>query len=143
MLKIAASSLIGELQSYLVAKQAEIDALPDYSEQVSAAKYLWTNKDRQVFKQIRDLLEVQCPGIRRCHYCEDSAADECEHIWPKSLFPHKTFVWSNYLFACGICNGSHKGDQFAVFDANGEAMELARKRNAPVLPPPVGPPCVP
>lgn len=138
MRKIAANALPPELQTPLATQQAKINALADYAEQVYAAKYLWANKDRHFFEQIRNLLEVQCPGIRRCHYCEDSAADEVEHVWPKDIYPEKTFDWGNYLFACGPCNGSHKRDQFAVFDANGQIIELARKSKAPVLPPASG-----
>lgn len=42
---------------------------------------------------------------QRCMYCEDSCADEVEHIRPKHLYPETTFVWTNYLYACGPCNG--------------------------------------
>lgn len=55
-----------------------------------------------------------CAGARRCGYCEDSAADEVEHIWPKDLYPERVFAWSNYLYACGSCNGP-KNSRFAVF----------------------------
>ena len=38
-------------------------------------------------------------------YCEDSYADEVEHIRPKHLYPEAVFAWPNYLYTCGPCNG--------------------------------------
>lgn len=63
-------------------------------------------------------------------------ADEVEHIKPKSLFPQDTFSWSNYLFACGPCNGP-KNDQYGVVQGN-QVIEFRRGRNDPVIPPPIG-----
>ena len=48
-------------------------------------------------------------------YCEDSVGDEVEHHRPKNLYPDHTFLWDNYLYACGPCNGP-KNNRFAVFD---------------------------
>lgn len=72
-------------------------------------------------------------------YCEDSVADEIEHHHPKSLYPELTFVWPNYLYSCGSCNGK-KLAKFAVFDQSGKAVEVSRKRGAPLLPPLSGDP---
>jgi hypothetical protein len=81
-----------------------------------------------------------CSGARRCGYCEDSAADEVEHIKPKDLYPETTFIWENYLYACGPCNGP-KNNQFAVFaSATGKLIDVARKRNDPIVPPTPGDP---
>lgn len=40
---------------------------------------------------------------------------------PKNMYPEKVFVWSNYLFSCGLCNGP-KNNQFAVFDNTGNVV---------------------
>jgi uncharacterized protein (TIGR02646 family) len=62
-----------------------------------------------------------CAGVDRCHYCEDSAADEVEHLRPKNLYPGQTFQWDNYLFACGPCNGP-KRDRFGVLTRAGRTF---------------------
>lgn len=95
--------------------QQEIDSLPAYSEQVAQAKAIWpARKHNKPFQEVTDALISMCSGARRCHYCEDSAADEIEHFRPKHIFPDRTFVWENYLYACGPCNGP-KSNQFAHF----------------------------
>jgi hypothetical protein len=72
-------------------------------------------------------------------YCEDSLADEVEHIYPKNFYPDRVFVWSNYVYACGPCNGP-KGSSFAVFTADaGSKVELTRSPDPPA-PPPTGVP---
>lgn len=37
----------------------------------------------QIFADVRRVLDEMCSGPRRCGYCEDSCADEIEHIRPK------------------------------------------------------------
>ena len=82
---------------------------------------------------MRDLLDAMCIGARRCAYCEDSMADEVEHIRPRNLYPDEVFVWQNYLYACGPCNGG-KRSSFAVFDqATNNIINVTRKRNSPVV----------
>lgn len=140
MLKLRPVSVFGKTKAYLVAEQAKIDGQPDYESMVIAAQKAWGQKNRAVFTEIRATLELICGGARRCLYCEDSAADEVEHVWPKKFYPQKTFTWQNYLFSCGPCNGSHKSDQFAVFDINGNAIDIVRKIGDPVVTPPSGEP---
>ncbi|MEK6283380.1 MAG: hypothetical protein AABN95_23745 [Acidobacteriota bacterium] len=73
-------------------------------------------------------------------YCEDSCADEVEHIKPKDLFPESTFLWDNYVYACGPCNGP-KNNHFAVFStATGVATDVTRVRLGPVVEPEPGSP---
>jgi uncharacterized protein (TIGR02646 family) len=77
-----------------------------------------------------------CSGARRCCYCEDSCADEVEHVRPKSLYPEQVFVWENYLYACGPCNGP-KNNQYAVLTAKNNALiRIVRDKDNPVKPPP-------
>ena len=66
------------------------------------------------FREVRARLVEMCSGPRRCNYCEDSVADEVEHIAPKDLYPERAFRWDNYCYACGPCNGP-KNNQYAVF----------------------------
>lgn len=81
-----------------------------------------------------------CSGAQRCAYCEDSVADEVEHIKPKDLYPESVFVWENYLYACGPCNGP-KNNQFAVFSSMAEQFtDVTRGRKALVVPPEEGDP---
>ena len=82
------------------------------------------------FQAVRKVLSEMCSGARRCAYCEDSVADEVEHIYPKDLFPDKCYEWANYLYACGPCNGP-KNNQFAVFLPNGEMVVLGSNQEPP------------
>lgn len=77
-----------------------------------------------------------CIGPVRCAYCEDSLADEVEHIRPKTLFPEQVFRWDNYLFACGPCNGP-KGSRYGVI-SNDKIEEFVRTRGGQINPPPDG-----
>lgn len=135
MLGLVQSSIFGATKDYLETCQQAIDAEPQYADRVLKANASWDAKNSKKFETIRGLLADLCSGARRCHYCEDSAADEVEHIWPKKFYPCKTFVWENYLFACGSCNGAHKRDRFAIFDAFNVVVELARgRKEIPTMP---------
>lgn len=138
MLKLPQISVFGSTRNYLNTQQQIIDGLATYSDKVIAANTAWDSKNRSIFDGVRLALDSICSGARRCHYCEDSAADEVEHIWPKKFYPEKTFIWQNYLFACGPCNGSNKRDHFAIFDAVGNRVDLIRGKNDPITQPPVG-----
>ena len=116
----------------------------DYAAQVSFAglKFGSVNTVRNLtFSEVRDKLLQMSSGAERCHYCEDSKADEVEHIAPKSWYPDKCFVWENYCIACGPCNGP-KNAQFAVFkEADGLFFEFVeRKKDDPIESPPSGRP---
>ena len=135
MLRIPQSSVFGDSKDYLDTCQDDINAAMDYPTKVEKAASAWDKKNAKIFESLRDTLADLCQGARRCQYCEDSAADEVEHIWPKKFYPDRTFRWSNYLFACGPCNGSNKRDQFAIFDPAGQVLELKRKpREIPIEP---------
>ena len=55
-------------------------------------------------EQVRAALDGMQQG--QCAYCEDRLADRwhVEHLWPKSRYPNRTFLWQN-LF--GSCNRKH------------------------------------
>lgn len=121
----------------LQAIQAQVDAATDYAAQVALADAKWKTKNQALFQRVRDQLETLSPGARRCGYCEDSLADEIEHIRRKSWFPGQAFQPDNYLFACGPCN-SPKGNAYGVVSATGQLTEAMRGAQAAVLPPPGG-----
>ena len=58
---------------------------------------------------------------------------------PKNLYPEHVFVWENYLYACGTCNGP-KRNHFMVFAADGSAVDVTWKPGQPVTPPAAGEP---
>ncbi|RKH51255.1 hypothetical protein [Corallococcus llansteffanensis] len=130
-------------QSRLVGYQHEIDSLPDYATRVERAKARFSSLNKKgdpTFDSVKATLSSMCAGVQRCAYCEDSLADEVEHIRPKSLYPDLVFVWMNYLYACGPCNGP-KSNRFAVFAQDtGVFTDVERRRGAPVLPPVAGQP---
>lgn len=138
MLAILNSPLNAAEVNHLSTKQAIINTLATYPEQVSKGKDLWKSKNDNHFKEIKKVLKSMCVGIRRCSYCEDSVADEIEHIKPKDLYPDSVFVWSNYLYACGNCNGP-KNNKFAILNVQGNIVDITRAPKAPVVVPAVGP----
>jgi hypothetical protein len=142
MIQLPARHLTPEATAKLTEYQNVIDTEADYSHRVSLAKKhfrLQNRKTNATFLEVRATLSQMCAGANRCMYCEDSAADEVEHYFPKDLYPEHVFVWGNYLYACGPCNGK-KRSKFAVFDPHDNPIDVSRKRNAPIAPPTLGHP---
>ncbi len=115
--------------SHLKKQQDAIDALPTYEQQVKYAKALWqskkkSNSQKSAFKRIEKELQKIAVGGQYCNYCEANKGTNIEHIYPKGLFPNKTFVWENYLWACKQCNGRHKVSQFQIFETPQSAKVL-------------------
>lgn len=121
--------------------QGQVDQIKSYRDRVLRAKQQFGQHNRlanPTFVEVRKSLTQMCSGARRCCYCEDSCADEVEHIKPKDLYPEEVFVWENYLYACGPCNGP-KNNQFSVFSAKtGRLTDVTRKRFSRVAPPEAG-----
>ena len=141
MLRLIDPGLDAETLLRLREYQAEVDAAGTYARQVAAGKDLYDRySDNAAFRAVRNRLAVMCSGARRCGYCEDSVGDEIEHIKPKDLYPERTFVWENYLLACGQCNRG-KSSRFSVIVHSG-IVDVTRRRNAPILRPPEGPPAL-
>lgn len=141
MLAIATRALAASPTKVLKEIQAIVDAGVDYPARVEIAKTQWDQKTSSqaktlAFQVIRSTLAKMCIGAVRCAYCEDSFADEVEHILPKNLFPEHAFVWNNYLFSCGPCNGP-KSNRYGVLMGQ-EVVEFVRRRSDPIVPPPVG-----
>ncbi|ATB28394.1 hypothetical protein [Melittangium boletus] len=143
MIQLPDISLPPEAETQLLQYQNEINALPDYAARVEQARLRFSalnKKGNPTFDSVKAKLSSMCTGARRCAYCEDSVADEVEHIRPKTLYPEFVFAWMNYLYACGPCNVP-KNNNFAVF-ANGTGVltQVARRRKDPVAPPVPGNP---
>jgi hypothetical protein len=119
----------------LVSRQGEIDAATSFEQAVALAKERFDQKPRALFSRVRLALAVTSGDLIRCGYCEDSCADEVEHVWPKIFFPGRTFDPGNYLYACGICNPA-KRDKFNV-RYSGQWLDLTahRKANGWIAPP--------
>jgi hypothetical protein len=121
--------------------QAGVDGAGGYAMRVGEAKAEFSRRNtvsNTTFRHIKTKLTVMCCGARRCAYCEDSVADEVEHMRPKDLYPNEVFAWENYVYACGPCNGP-KNNQFAVLAGTPlVVVEVGRARNTPVVPPLVG-----
>lgn len=122
--------------------QTQINGAGDYAAQVSVVDKEFSRRNRKnnkTFREVHAALTRMCSGERRCCYCEDSQANQVEHFKPKSLYPELVFVWSNYLYACAICNPP-KNSRFAVFDAAGNPRDVTRQPNAAIMPPAKGEP---
>lgn len=44
-------------------------------------------------------------GARRCMYCEHDRGTDIDHFNPRANAPALTFSWTNWVLACGDCNG--------------------------------------
>ncbi|HEU4406899.1 MAG TPA: hypothetical protein VFS43_16650 [Polyangiaceae bacterium] len=143
MIRVPPAELPPEAARSLADYQAAVDMFASYAERVVAAKERFAaanRKENPAFRAVRQTLDGMCHGPRRCMYCEDSAADEVEHVRPKDLYPEVVFAWANYLYACGPCNGP-KNNRFQVFSArSGQIVNVTRSPKAPVVAPEPGDP---
>lgn len=143
MIRLPALDLAADTEQALRTYQAEIDAVGDYAARVKAAHDRFASRNRignKTFDEVKAALTQLCSGARRCAYCEDSLADEIEHVRPKSLYPESVFSWPNYVYACGPCNRP-KNNRFAVFpEGEHTHVEVSRKKDSPVTPPLTGEP---
>lgn len=141
MIRLPDILLPKEINDSLKSLQKKVDSFGSYEERVTQAKILFKQNNtstNSTFKEVRKNLTQMCSGAKRCGYCEDSYADEVEHIKPKDLYPEEVFVWENYLYACGPCN-SPKQNKFAVISKlTGEVVIVTRKKGDFILPPEQG-----
>lgn len=125
--------------------QAEIDGIAHYADRVAEGKTKFSARNtvnNATFRHVKVVLTRMCQGARRCAYCEDSVADEVEHIRPKDLYPEAVFDWENYLYACGPCNGP-KNNQFAVLNGHpAQLVDVTRARGTAITPPRAGLPAL-
>lgn len=128
MIQLVPPLLSDKAEKQLATYQALVLNAGDYTAQVATAKRRFESYNtltNSTFQEVRARLADMCVGARRCNYCEDSVANEVEHIAPKSLYPERAFQWSNYCYACTTCN-SPKSNQYAIFrdDLDGEYYEI-------------------
>jgi uncharacterized protein (TIGR02646 family) len=90
-------------------------------EPAAEAQRLWKLQDNKAFEEVRTTLKAMSTGLERCMYCEDSAATDIDHFWPKSKYPERAFSWANYLLACSGCNSNYKREQFPL-DVGGASL---------------------
>lgn len=130
-----------DAENELAEYQGIIDALGTFDEKSARAKVMFSSRNKignKTFDHIKTKLTEICSGARRCVYCEDSVGDEVEHIRPKDLYPENCFQWSNYVYACGTCNGP-KNNKFAVFrDSDGEFVKVNPPKGQKACKPPQG-----
>jgi hypothetical protein len=144
MLQLPTVPLAAPALAQLEGWQGGVDGKLTYVEQVAEAKAKFKQRNKgpnKTFQAVKIALTAMCSGARRCIYCEDSVADEVEHMAPKDLYPQKVFAWDNYVYACGSCNGP-KNNHFGVIDANGALIDVTRKPKAPIVPPVPGSPAL-
>lgn len=136
MIQIHAVELPAAVESQLRQWQAEVDALPEYADRVRSAAARFRNAAKSApFQDIRRALEKAAAGNARCMFCEDSLANEIDHLRPKALYPDACFSWPNYIYVCGVCNKA-KSSTFAVFaNPTREFVDVTRRRGHPIAPP--------
>ncbi len=122
MLLLNSKPLSKRAIDHLKAMQAKIDVSTNPTKR---AKDAWENgKKLGAFEDIRKILMDMCVGTGICNYCENNEATDIEHIYPKSFFPNRAFVWENYLLACKTCNSHYKLDKIAVFNPAGSTTRF-------------------
>jgi uncharacterized protein (TIGR02646 family) len=67
-----------------------------------------------IWKRAKTQIRAESGG--KCAYCDAPtdvvAHGDVEHFRPKSVYWWLAYCYDNYLFACQICNQTHKGDNF-------------------------------
>jgi uncharacterized protein (TIGR02646 family) len=135
MLSLTSKQLSDATTQHLQEQQQDVNSQSTFEKQVKRADSLWGNKEqkggkeetgKKAFDEIRDSLQKMGKAEGICHYCEHNHAKQIEHIYPKSLFPHKTFVWENYLYICGDCN-KKKWNWCKVFYPSNSLNEIELK----------------
>jgi len=117
--------------------QGTVDSNTTFETKVAEGKRLFSlynKKDNSTFRSVRKHLSEMSGGTVRCNYCEDSNANQVEHIYPKNYYPERCFSWINYCYACGPCN-QPKNDHFSIFDSVGTEINI---KNLTTMPPPNG-----
>ena len=137
MLQLNDKTLPEDTNALLQEYQKEVDSKPDFTGRVAEAKRLFKNHNTQsnpAFKVVRRFLANISGDTIRCNYCEDSNANQIEHIYPKHFYPERCFEWLNYCYSCGPCN-QPKHNKFSIYEA-----ESQQELNLKELPEGTGPP---
>lgn len=140
MLRLRNSPLSLAATSKLMEYQDAVNAKATFAEKVAEGKALFSRYNKTsnaAFKVVRSKLAEMSGGAIRCNYCEDSNANQVEHIYPKDFYPEKCFVWENYCYACGPCN-QPKSNKFAIFEQGTGAEKNLKTDIAAGTQPPAG-----
>ncbi len=138
MIPLNSKYLSKSTSDHLVSKQNDVNRKSTFDLQSERAKALWNSKTsansgEKAFTEIKEKLIEMCVGVEICNYCENNEATDIEHIYPKSHFPERAFVWDNYLLACKNCNTTYKSDKFSVFNPanSNEVNKINRESGKP------------
>ncbi|AEI51762.1 HNH endonuclease [Runella slithyformis] len=130
MIQLASNDLDKDVQQELDKLQNKVNKETTFAKKVKKARSLWNSKGgikgKQAFNKITTQLYDLCVYEGICNYCEQSEANDIEHIYPKSFFPDKTFLWENYLLACKQCNSGFKLDKCHVLGGDNELIIVNR-----------------
>jgi uncharacterized protein (TIGR02646 family) len=130
MIQLEFKQLDANEQNILTNLQAVVDKETTFEMKASKAADLWETKGsaagKRSFKVIANTLSEMCVFVNVCNYCEQSEANDIEHIFPKSFFTHSAFLWENYILACKQCNSGHKLDKGFVLDGGNDLVALKR-----------------
>ncbi len=90
--------------------------LIDMAKQVNDGQLAAFKFDDAFWKNAKPQLIKESSG--KCAYCEAPtntvAHGDVEHFRPKSVYWWLAYCYDNYLYACQICNQTHKGNKFPV-----------------------------
>jgi len=138
MIQLNDAGIDATASAKLLEYQNLVNGKATYAERVEEAKSKFKSYNRKgnaTFDEVKKQLNVMCCGPERCNYCEDSKADEVEHIYPKDWYPDNCLVWGNYCYACGTCNGP-KNNKYAIFKREDDTyLELIREKDATIVAP--------
>ena len=124
MIQLVRPELSAYANQKLIEYQTAVDDQPDFPAKVTFAKIDFPLKNvigNTTFDEVKSSLVLMSSGAERCHYCEDSKADEIEHLLPKDVYPGHCYNWNNYYYTCGNCNGP-KRNKCAVLDTKTIAL---------------------
>ncbi len=135
MIQLVSKELSTTEQTILDDLQTKVNLKPLFAEKTTEAQNLWHSKGgvtgKRAFEIIRADLYSLCVSVGVCNYCEQSEANDIEHIHPKSFFPEFSFTWDNYLLACKQCNSAFKLDKCFVIDSTNELLSIPRNTEPP------------
>ena len=122
----AQDALDTRTQAYLDRKSAVACKLPPRDVRVGKAwKAFLSTQSRDKVAEALDSYTTA-----KCAYCEQVAAKDIEHFWPKTLYPARMFDWQNFLRSCKNCNNA-KRDHFPI-DGQGNNLLLDPCKDDPL-----------
>lgn len=129
MIRLSSKRLDTATKNHLAGQQRIVNGTRPFAAKCIKADSRWDSKKSSAagvlcFNTIGTVLLSMCAGVQLCVYCENNEATDVEHIFPKKLYPEKSFVWANYVLACGNCNTRYKSDRFKVFMPSGSTTVI-------------------